>query len=250
MHESAGDNAFFRHARGQLHLARAQAEEAAREFLACGDALAVSGGANTPGLLAWRSGAALALARIGEHERAHALALEELEHARASRVPGAIGQTLTTLGLLEESEEAIARLNEAVAILGGSPRVLARARALLELGATLRRQRQPRISRSPLRSSLDLAHRCGATALADRARQELRAGGARPRRAALSGVDALTASERRVAELAAQGLTNRQIAQQLYISMRTVAIHLTHVYQKLGIQGRENLPRRLEADDP
>lgn len=247
--QQAEDNAFVWHVQGRLHLARAQAEEAVRAFLACGEALAVRGGVDTPGLLAWRSGAAVALTRSGEHQRARELAVEELEHARATLVPGAIGQTLTTLGLLEHGEQAIARLREAVAVLEGSPRVLARALALLELGTTLRRQRQPRAARPPLRSALDLADRCGATALADRAHQELKAAGARPRRTALTGVDALTASERRVAELAVQGLTNRQIAQQLYVSMRTVAVHLTHVYQKLGIKGREDLPHRLEPAD-
>lgn len=94
---------------------------------------------------------------------------------------------------------------------------------------------------------MDGAHACGATALTQRAREELRASGARPRRAALSGIDALTGAERRVADLAAQGLTNRQIAQALAVSVATVETHLRHVFQKLDIASRHELYRHLDA---
>jgi DNA-binding CsgD family transcriptional regulator len=93
--------------------------------------------------------------------------------------------------------------------------------------------------------ALDLAHRAGATALASRAHHELLATGARPRRRSLAGPDALTASEQRVARLAADGLTNRQIAQALYITEHTVATHLHRSYQKLNIQSRAELAAAL-----
>jgi ATP/maltotriose-dependent transcriptional regulator MalT len=93
--------------------------------------------------------------------------------------------------------------------------------------------------------NMELAHACGARALVARAREELLATGARPRRIVRTGADALTASERRVARMAAEGMTNREIAQALFVTMRTVEVHLTHAYQKLGISSREKLPAAL-----
>ena len=82
-------------------------------------------------------------------------------------------------------------------------------------------------------------------ALAARAETELRATGARPRSVVLSGIDSLTASERRVAELARDGMTNREIAQSLFVTARTVEGHLTHVFRKLDIAAREELAGAL-----
>ena len=94
---------------------------------------------------------------------------------------------------------------------------------------------------------MELAHLCGAEPLVERARAELRATGARPRRIMRTGVDSLTASERRVAAMAARGMTNREIAQALFVTLRTVELHLTHAYQKLDISSREELPDDLQA---
>lgn len=94
---------------------------------------------------------------------------------------------------------------------------------------------------------MDAAHACGAVPLAERARQELRASGARPRRPALTGAQALTASERRVAELAAEGLGNRAIAEQLFVTTATVETHLRHAFRKLGIGSREELAAALAS---
>jgi DNA-binding CsgD family transcriptional regulator len=123
------------------------------------------------------------------------------------------------------------------------------AHAMADLGAALRRAGQRADSREILRPALDLAHRCGAIALTERARTELVAAGGRPRRLVLSGLDALTASERRAAQLAAAGLSNREIAQNLFITARTVEGHLTHAYQKLAITSREQLPAALAPPD-
>jgi DNA-binding CsgD family transcriptional regulator len=98
---------------------------------------------------------------------------------------------------------------------------------------------------TPLRSALDLAHQCGAERLAARAEEELRAIGARPRRRAVSGLDSLTPSEARVAAQAAAGMTNREIAQALFVTAKTVENQLSRVYQKLGIRGREALAATL-----
>jgi DNA-binding CsgD family transcriptional regulator len=120
---------------------------------------------------------------------------------------------------------------------------------MADLGAALRRAGQRAESRDTLRRALDLTHRCGALALTERTRNELLAAGGRPRRLVLSGVDSLTPSERRIAQLAATGLSNRDIAQHLFITARTVEGHLTHAYQKLAITSREQLAAALAAGD-
>jgi DNA-binding CsgD family transcriptional regulator len=116
---------------------------------------------------------------------------------------------------------------------------------LVDQGAHLRRAGQRVAAQPPLRRGLELADRMGATPLADAARHELRATGARPRRAAYTGVDALTPSERRVAQLAADGLTTPQIAQALFVTPKTIQTHLAHIYRKLDITSRQHLPATL-----
>ncbi len=130
-------------------------------------------------------------------------------------------------------------------MLEGSGARLEHARAMADLGAALRRAGQRADSREVLQVALDLAHRCGAITLTERTRTELVAAGGRPRRLVLSGLDSLTPSERRVAQLAADGLSNREIAQNLFITARTVEGHLTHAYEKLAITSREQLPAAL-----
>jgi DNA-binding CsgD family transcriptional regulator len=130
-------------------------------------------------------------------------------------------------------------------VLGASQARLEHARSLTELGAALPRSNRRSDAREPLREALDLAHRCGATALAQRARKELSATGAKPRKFMLTGVESLTASERRVAKMAAQGLGNREIARALFVTVKTVETHLGHAYQKLDIGSRKELPGAL-----
>jgi len=134
-------------------------------------------------------------------------------------------------------------------VLDGSGARLEHARAMADLGAALRRAGQRAASRDILRRALDLAHRRGAFALTERTRTELVAAGGRPRRLVLSGLDSLTSSERRAAQLAAAGLSNREIAQNLFVTARTVEGHLTHAYQKLAITSREQLPAALAPPD-
>jgi DNA-binding CsgD family transcriptional regulator len=125
--------------------------------------------------------------------------------------------------------------------LEGSPALLERAHSLAELGAALRRTGRRADAREPLAAALELATRCGAQPLVARVREELNATGARPRRAWRTGVEALTPSELRVARLAAEGQTNREIAQALYVTLKTVEGHLARGYAKLGIAGRAEL---------
>jgi DNA-binding CsgD family transcriptional regulator len=144
---------------------------------------------------------------------------------------------LRTAGLLRGDEDGLACLRESVALLEDSPARLEHARSLVELGAALRRRGQRTQAREPLAAGMERAHRCGAERLVARAHEELRATGARPRRLARTGVDALTASERRIARLAAEGRSNSQLAQELFLSPKTVETHLSHVYAKLGLTG-------------
>ena len=134
-------------------------------------------------------------------------------------------------------------------MLAPTPDRLEHARALIDHGAAQRRANQRRSAREPLREGLELALRCGGLRLARRATEELEATGARPRSVFVSGVDSLTASERRVARLAAEGMTNRQIAETLFVTPKTIETHLRHVYQKLEIANRSGLPAALEPTD-
>jgi len=129
--------------------------------------------------------------------------------------------------------------------LEASPAQLERARALTDLGAQLRRARRPREAREPLREGLQLASECGATALADRARDELQAAGARPRGEVFSGLGSLTPREYQVAQLAARGLGNREIAQRLFITRKTVEAHMRNIFRKLDVTAREELAQAL-----
>jgi DNA-binding NarL/FixJ family response regulator len=123
-----------------------------------------------------------------------------------------------------------------------------RTHVLVELGAALRRDGHRSEARLPLRQALQMADAMGVVPLAEEARQELRATGARPRRAAFSGVDALTPAERRVAQLAARGLTSPQIAQELFVTTKTIQSHLASAYRKLDISSRLQLASALGED--
>jgi DNA-binding CsgD family transcriptional regulator len=231
-------------ARGRLHVARRRLEAGLTDILEAGR-IALATGATSPGYLPWRSAAAHAHIALGDPDAAERLVREELALARAFGAPRTLGVTLRSAGIVIGGEEGEELLREAVEALAGSD--LERARALVELGAHLRRANRRREARDLLREALDVAHHAGARPVADRAETELRATGAKPRRAQLTGVEALTASERRVAELAAQGLTNREIAQALYVTARTVEGHLTRTFQKLDVSSREDLAEALQA---
>jgi DNA-binding CsgD family transcriptional regulator len=195
----------------------------------------------------WASLAAPLLAQLGDREQARELAERELDEARAWGTPRTIGGALRGLGTVIGGAQGIERLRESVVTLEASPARLELARALIDLGAALRRANQRAHARDPLRRGLDLAHRCGARLLEDRAAHELRATGAKPRRQLLTGVEALTASERRVAEMAAEGLTNREIAQALFVTAKTVETHMGHVFQKLDVRARGEVDAVLRS---
>jgi DNA-binding CsgD family transcriptional regulator len=158
-----------------------------------------------------------------------------------------IGMALRAEGLSAAGpERRVELLEQAVDTLAASPARLEYARALTDLGAAQRRASggAPQ-ARETLREALDAADACGAPVLADRARAELRAAGARPRRPRISGAEALTPSERRIVSMAADGLSNPEIAQALFVTKKTVEAHLGSAYRKLDINSRAQLAGAL-----
>jgi DNA-binding CsgD family transcriptional regulator len=204
-------------------------------------------GIDNPAWGPWRSLKALALDGLERRDEACSLLEQELEAARRWGAPGALARALRLLGTLRR-DDGHDLLRDAVLVAESSPARLEHAKALVALGCALGRAGRRSESREPLRLGLELASRCGATPLADWARTELHSAGARPRREALSGPESLTPSERRVAELAAEGRSNRDIAQTLDVTPKTVEVHLTSIYRKLGISIRAMLAEVLAQD--
>lgn len=231
-------------ARGRLRIARGDPREGISDLLRVGRLHEIYGNRMPAD---WRPNAALALMALGEEEQARELADEGLERARTFGTPRALGLALRTAGTVATARERLPLLEEAVAVLEPSFARLELAYALTDLGRELVRRRRRRDGREALRRALDEALGCGATALAERVRGELGAGGGRPPRLELTGVDALTPSERRVCELAAGDSTNREIAQTLFVTEKTVELHLTSVYRKLGIRSRYQLSGALQT---
>ena len=155
-----------------------------------------------------------------------------------------MGRSLRMLGAVDP-DDGEAHLRDAVELLERSTARYELAAAYAALGTAVRLDRRPTDAREPLRRALELAERCGADALVQRVRSELYATGARPRTTERSGPGSLTPSERRVAELAAAGRTNKEIAQALYVTLKTVEVHLSSSYQKLGIGSRRELGAAL-----
>ena len=194
----------------------------------------------------WRSLKARALHGLGRPDEAIALLEQELVLARHWGVPGALAQTLRVLGAVV-GIGGLDLLCEAVEVTEGSPSRLEHAKALAALGVAFRRARRPADAREPLRHALELATLGGAAGLATRVLAELATCGGRPRRTRLTGVASLTPSERRVADLAAAGGSNHDIAQTLFVTPKTVEVHLSSTYRKLQIPGRAGLPGLLTA---
>ncbi|HXZ84098.1 MAG TPA: LuxR C-terminal-related transcriptional regulator, partial [Myxococcota bacterium] len=238
-------------ARGRLRLAQGRPAEALQEFESC-LALWQPELWGLPmvdaGYLHARSGGALAALALGDVRLARSLAEAELGDARCFGGRRAVGVALRAAGLARGGARGLRRLEESAALLAESPAVLERAASLVALGAALRRAGHRSEARARLAQGLDGAARCGARPLAARAREELRIAGARPRRDWSRGVEALTASELRVVRLARDGRTNRQIAQQLYVSIKTVEGHLARAYGKLGVRRRAELARVLAGE--
>jgi DNA-binding CsgD family transcriptional regulator len=208
----------------------------------------VAGGFASPIMTRWLCVYAEGLGRSGHQGEAIEL-MEDYRH-RAELVGEAAshGEAELVLGMLTKGDAAIAHLERALAIVEPSPYRWHAGRAALELGSALRRASQRDRARDLLRVALDYGERHGAKALAARARDELRLTGARVRSVYISGVEALTPAEDRVARLAADGLSNREIAQQLFLTRKTVEMHMSRCLRKLDISSRSELGSALGAD--
>ena len=234
----------LRFVRGRVRVAQGRVAEGLQDFLGLGADL-TRAMISCPSYLPWRSEASLAQLALGDRESAGRLAEEELALAKAFGTSRAIGVAKRAVGIVAGGERGELLLRQAIDALELGDAKLERARASADLGAMLRRRNRRTEARELLREALDAARGAGATPLADYAETELRATGARPRRVVLSGLDSLTASERRVAEFAGQGLSNREIAQTLFVTARTVEGHLTSVFRKLQVDSRDELPAAL-----
>jgi DNA-binding CsgD family transcriptional regulator len=241
---------FALESRGRLSLAIGDYEQAAREF-AHYDELdlrarnAVPARPETVGLIPHRSLWARALIACGEVAQAGELLETELSLARELGTHRAVGMALHVAGLLEHGEIQLRLLGEATETLAQSQSRLAYIDALCDHGAALRRANRRADARRPLTAALQIAREAHARPLQERAAQELKATGARVSRPHATGIEALTASEQRVASMAADGMSNREIAQGLFVTIKTVETHLGRVYQKLDLSSRSQLSTAL-----
>jgi DNA-binding CsgD family transcriptional regulator len=239
-------------ARGRLHLAAGRPAEALADFEACTAMFSTEVWGvqlRDVSYVHARSGAALALLFLGERQRARRVVHAELADVRVFGGRRALGVALRVAGLVEGGTTGLELLEESVVSLRTSPATLERAKSLAELGGALRRAGRRTAAREALTEALDLAARCGARPLVARIREDLKAAGARPRREWRLGVEALTPTELRVVGLAAEGKTNREIAQALYVTLKTVEGHLGQAYRKLGVAGRRQLPGVLREQN-
>jgi DNA-binding CsgD family transcriptional regulator len=246
---AARDTTFFARfgqaARGELLLAEGHPAAALAALEGAGRALAELGISNA-GVLPWRPQAVVAAMALDDPHRAAALAAEELDEARRIGLHGRIGAALRAQALATlDVGERVSLLEEAVAALEPAINRLELANALADLGALHARRGRMAEAREPLARAAELARACGAAPLAARAEAALATTGARARGGA--DPDELTATERQIAQLAAEGMTNRQIAGRLVVTPKTVEWHLTHTYAKLGVKSRRELPNALSS---
>ena len=244
-----GERTWLLIARAKVRLAEGRTEEALHDLrVAGGDAAGM--GILSPEWVRWRCDAVAAHLRLGEKQQAAELVDEVCDLGHQSGNPVVLGRGVRLRGLVAGGGRGVDLLEEALQILTPTEDVLERVRAEVNLGAALRRLGRLRDARTHLALAADLAQRLGATVLVREANEELHAAGARPRRIALSGVDSMTPQERRVADMAAQGMSNRDIAQALFVTPRAIEWHLSNAYQKLAIRSRRELRAALAADNP
>ena len=236
------------YARGRLRIARGERASGIADVTTAGRREERVGG-RSPGGIPWRSTAAEAIVGGGDREEGRDLAEQELELAWGLGSRRAIGIALRAVGLTREGDESIELLQESLDQLGGCEAALEHARTEVALGAALRRANRREEAREHLRAALDRALGCEARPLAQTALEELGATGARPRRMVLSGVDALTPTELRIARMAAAGRSNPEIAQNLFVTRKNVEFHLSNAYRKLRIGSRKELGDALAGRD-
>lgn len=233
-------------ARGMVR-ARTDRHEAAEEDLRRAIRLGDRRGWKSPRITWARQRLSELLTLRGERRQALAVIAPDIEAAEAIESSGVTGASLRVRALALEGEERLASLTRAVSLLDRSPLVHERARARLDLGRELLDRGREAEARDVLHLGLDGASRAESTALVRELRAALGEAGARPRRERRHGPEALTPTERRTAELAAEGLSNREVAETLWVTPKTVEFHLRNVYLKLGISSRTALPDALDT---
>ena len=242
-----GHDAWLSWARGRVLFAEGDTGGALDSFRLAGR-LAQDADITNPEMIPWRTDAALAAFRTGDTEGGLRWLDDEERAGLAIQLPGTSVRVARVRALACPPGERIRSLEAAIPGLEPPGLELELARGLVDLAVARRQVGDRAASRDGLRRAVHLAHTLGATALERRARDELLASGARPRRAALVGINSLTPSEARIARLAAEGTGNRAIADLLFLTKGTVAWHLGRVYRKLGISSREELRTRLDVE--
>jgi DNA-binding CsgD family transcriptional regulator len=233
-------------ARGLTRVATGELQTGVADLLTA-DATMASAGRWLSRHLDWGHTATRALLALGRRAEAERIAERELASATSFGARRSRGIALMLRGMLDPSPTGVDALREAVEVFVAASARLEQARALVELGTALLARGQSVEGREALQAGLDLADRCGGLALCRRARSELVAAGARPRRNARQGPGALTPAERRTALMAAEGMANREIAQALFVSVKTVEGQLAAAYLKLGVHNRRELPGALRG---
>jgi DNA-binding CsgD family transcriptional regulator len=243
-----GTRAFFGRWIGQLELARGNLDAAVSALGRAWSAMEERGSVN-PAESLFLADLIEALWASNRHSDARDLATGFLARSEQFGEARPLGVATMVLGRLQRGAAGIPLLERSVALLAPTPYRLDEARSNLELGAALRRANRRVAARDHLRRALDYAEREGVATLATRAREELAASGARIHRSTLTGLHALTPSEARISRLAADGMTNREIAGHLFLTIKTVEMHLGNAFGKLGVTSRRELPTMLEAVD-
>ena len=229
-----------------LLLARGQVEEALeRVWTAKLDCEAID--LRNPVYCDWRGYAIECLHLLDRNNEAIPIVAEYAALAEQWGTPRAVGRSLRAAAITVTGNRQIELLTESSEVLGASTSKLEWAQSLHALGDALRRAKRVREARDHLRTALEVAELCGATPLQQQIVKTMQLTGVRPGVATSHGVQSLTPGELRVAELAARGLSNRDIAQNLFITVKTVEVHLSNTFRKLQISGRHNLPGALDA---
>ncbi|WP_246536453.1 ATP-binding protein [Saccharopolyspora endophytica] len=236
---------YFLHTRARVRWIQGNPAAALDLLLRCGESMTDVGIGN-PVFVPWRTDAAYLLAGLGRRAEAAELVERDGEAAQRWGTARAIGRQLMARGAIaEDAAHAVEWLTEAVEVLSGSPAWLEEARAQRRLGAALLRIEDVRGARKHLRRAMDLATLCGSRPIAESARALAVTAGGRVGQQLRSPVDLLTGSEQRVATMAAAGASNREIAETLFVTLRTVETHLTNAYRKLRVSRRADLATAL-----
>lgn len=231
-------------ARAELALQRNRFDEALELAEACHQGL-LRQRSDHSSVVPWRGTAIRALTILGDVREAARLAEEDLEAARAFGAPAALGNALRNLAFATSGGRSVDFLTEASALLGATGQRFDHAGALLELGRSMLASNHRYSAREPLRQALDMANRMAARPLAKSCRDALVKAGGKPRRDAIRGWASLTPQEQRIAAMAAEGMTNRDIAASQFITVKTVESHLAGAYRKLDIKSRQELPEKM-----